>query len=217
MPDFDMPATGSWEQRGGWVVRALMRDLDLTIEQAGGIVGNLGFESAGFTKLHEVGQPDGVGGYGWGQWTADRRELFFDWCMAHGFPAPGWQKDEANYGFLLYELRGAYRNTIDALRQCATLEQAVFSVGETYERPAGTTATHMPGYDERLDYARRAVTGARDIVLAADPPDHPPPPVPYAADPRSLVMHVQSLLGVEADGIWGPHTQTAYDAWREAH
>ena len=26
---FNMPEAGTWEQRGGWVVRALMPDLDL--------------------------------------------------------------------------------------------------------------------------------------------------------------------------------------------
>lgn len=94
---FDMPAAGpnvGWEERGGWVVSALCEDYGLTKEQAAGIVGNLGFESGGFQHLHEIGQPEGLGGYGWGQWTAVRRETFLAFCKQAGLP---WQSDEANF------------------------------------------------------------------------------------------------------------------------
>ena len=215
MPAFDMPPTGTWEQRGGWVVRALMRDLDLTIEQAGGVVGNLGFESAGFTELHEIGQPEGSGGYGWAQWTAGRRMAFFAWCDANGFPGNRWTADEANYGFLLADLRGAYAGMVEELRKQATLEQCVWLVGEMYERPGGTTATHLPGYDGRLDYARRAVAGAQAMPLTGQPT-----PVPEAPQPPSIALQIQTVLrngGYDPgplDGIWGPRSQAALDAWK---
>lgn len=207
VPEFDMPPTGTWEQRGGWVVRALMRDLGLTIEQAGGLVGNLGFESVGFAQLHEIGQPEGVGGYGWGQWTADRRRQFMAWCKANRFDL---QSDIANYGFLLAELHGAYRHTLDALLQCATLEQAVWSVGQTYERPGGTTDTHLPGYDGRLDYARRAVAGAQQGG-AREPPEiaHQSP----ALDMQIALKDAGYDPG-PLDGIWGVRSQAAFDAWK---
>ena len=57
-----------------------MERFDLTAEQAAGVFGNLGTESAGFMAFHEKGQPEGKGGYGWAQWTADRRIEFFDFC-----------------------------------------------------------------------------------------------------------------------------------------
>ena len=220
MPDFDMPVSGSWEQRGGWVVRALMRDLDLTIEQAGGIVGNLGFESAGFTELHEIGQPDGAGGYGWAQWTADRRQQFFDWCNANGFPGNRWGLDEANYGFLLYELRGAYKGMVDELRNRATLDQCVWLVGEMYERPGGTTAVHLPGYDGRLDYARRAVAGAQaaggDKIIAGLQDA-----VALAKEPQTALLIQNALFHAgydpgPLDNIWGPRSQEAFDAWKRS-
>ncbi len=98
---FDMPdASHTWEERGGWLVKRLAADFNLQPFQAAGIVGNLGFESVGLTKLREIGQSEGRGGYGWGQWTADRRKTFLAYAMAHGLD---WRSDEANYDYLAAE------------------------------------------------------------------------------------------------------------------
>ncbi|MGE5149904.1 MAG: phage tail tip lysozyme, partial [Rhodospirillaceae bacterium] len=81
----DMPARpASFAERGGWLVRRLAHEFSLSLEQAAGLVGNLGYESDGFEKLHEVGQPEGVGGYGWGQWTAARRRTFLAYAEQFG-------------------------------------------------------------------------------------------------------------------------------------
>lgn len=194
MPNFDMPAVGTWEQRGGWVVRSLMTEFGLTDFQAAGLVGNLGFESGGFDNLHEDGQPEGVGGYGWGQWTASRRKSFMAWCASHNLD---WQSDEANYGYLLTELKGAYKGTIAVLQKAGTLEDAVFSVGQTYERPGGTTPTHLPGYDGRLGYAKRALAGAQA-----------PGPTPII-DPIGRIKRIQIELGVVSDGAFGRRSRAA--------
>ena len=160
---FDMPdASHTWEERGGWLVNRLAYEFNLQPFQAAGIVGNLGYESAGFTKLHEIGQPEGVGGYGWGQWTGPRRRTFFDYAKQHRLE---WQTDRANYGYLCSELRGDdpdnnFHRTIVAVSRTSNDADAVFSVGQTYERPGGTTATFLPGFDGRLKYARRALAGA---------------------------------------------------------
>src|SRR5678816_1368756 len=106
-------ALSDWPARGAKVLADLQRDFGLTREQAAGIVGNIGFESTGFTQLHEIGQPEGRGGYGWAQWTADRRVTFFDYCREKGLD---WTSDEANYGYLCEELR-------DPEMQAHSLEQ----------------------------------------------------------------------------------------------
>ena len=198
--DFDMPASGTWSERGGWVVKRLAADLGLTPEQAAGIVGNIGFESAGFTKLHEVGQPEGVGGYGWAQWTADRRVAYLAWCNANNLD---WRGDEANYRYLLVELKGAYKRSVDALKQMGTVEAAVFSFGQTYERPGGTTPSHLPGYEGRLSYAERALAGAGGAAV----PDEPDPV-------EVAVRALQAALHVGVDGDPGPQTLGALAAWR---
>lgn len=186
-----MPANGTWEERGGWVLRALMAEFGLADFQAAGIVGNIGFESVGFTKLHEIGQAEGVGGYGWGQWTAARREKFLDWCDDHGLD---WKSDQANYGYLVADLRGPYARTVTALKNTRTVDQAVFSFGQTFERPGGTTPEYLPGNAGRLTYAKRA--------LGQSSPTY---------DRYKVAKALQTALGVTADGIWGPVSRAAYD------
>jgi hypothetical protein len=65
----------------------LMTGYGLTREQAAGIVGNIGEESAGFSTYHETGQPEGKVGVGWAQWTNSggdpRRDKFEAWVKAH--------------------------------------------------------------------------------------------------------------------------------------
>lgn len=215
---FDMPATGTWEQRGGWVVRALSQEFDLTLEQASGLVGNLGFESIGFTAHHEIGQADGVGGYGWAQWTGPRRRSFFAWCQTHNLDP---QSDEANYGYLCEELRGAQKQTIVALRKCNDLDSATWSVGQTFERPAGTTATVLPGYDNRLGFAQRALAGAQIIVDADQESSQPPAPTVDDAAHDAGVQAIQLGLRLtgdydgQIDGKFGTRSRAALDAFRE--
>lgn len=156
-----MPPTGTWEHRGGWVVAALANDYRLSYPQAAGIVGNLGFESVGFTKLHEIGQAEGVGGYGWAQWTAVRRRYFMADAAKRGLP---WQSDAANMKYLEVELDDAgYAYCLRALRKTSTVEDATLSWGIHFEAPGGTTPTHLPGYLGRLAYARRALAGALEF------------------------------------------------------
>lgn len=211
MTSFDMPASGLWTERAGWVVRALMRDLNLTDFQAAGLVGNLGYESGRFTAFHEDGKPDGKGGYGWAQWTASRRVSFFNWCADSGLPP---RSDEANYGYLTWELKNTYRSTVNALARCGTLAAATWSVGQTFERPAGTTPDHLPGYDERLARAEEALAGANVVK----PPNEPV--VDLIAPLEHAIRTAQSLLVAagekpgDVDGRWGKITNDAYLAFR---
>jgi hypothetical protein len=203
---FDMPKTGTWEQRGGWVVRRLMSDCGLTIEQAAGIVGNIGFESGKFQSLHEIGQPEGSGGYGWAQWTASRRVSFLDWCKAHNLD---WRSDEANYGYLLAELNTTQAKSLAQVKKTSTVEAAVFTFGYWFERPRGTTKTYLPGNAERLKYAQRALAGATA-----------PPVVPTVPNdvvtPWDRLKAIQVILGVKPDGDFGENSWAAMNAVLEA-
>jgi hypothetical protein len=177
---FDMPKTGTWEVRGGWVVTQLMADFGLTAEQAAGLVGNLGFESAGFTKLQEIAPIAGRGGLGWPQWTSSRRVAFESWCRARALAT---SSDEANYGYLVEELKGAYKNTIAQLKNTDSLEAAVWSVGQTYERPGGTTDDNLPGFADRLHWAQRALAGSDNGLRPAPSPA----PAPESSDYNPLL------------------------------
>lgn len=236
MPTFDMPpASAGWPVRAGWLVYALTRDLALVEPyRAGGIVGNLGFESGKLTKLREIGQPEGRGGYGWGQWTADRRVTFLAYATDKGLD---WRSDEANYGYLVAELSGKipganYSRTVRELMTVTTLEDAVFSVGETYERPGGTTPDNLPGEDSRDICAREAMAGYAGLMAATPAsaqPDVPPvePAVVHAtlgtsdvlaADVRSLQIST-SIAGYYSGPVDGhPNAELAaaldkFSAW----
>ncbi|MBJ3784016.1 phage tail tip lysozyme [Devosia sediminis] len=87
------------------VMAQLISDFPITPADAAAILGNLGHECAGFTKLQEMKPtvPGSRGGYGWPQWTGPRRRAYEAYCKRTGKdPA----SDEANYAYLFIELKG---------------------------------------------------------------------------------------------------------------
>lgn len=209
MTDFDMPQTGSWEERGGWVVRRLVAELGLTLDQAAGLVGNLGYESRGFADLqeHKPLVPGSRGGYGWAQWTGPRRRAFETWCAVHNLdPA----SDEANWRFLAHELRTSYGWFLARLKGTKTLSDACRLVHEHYERPADVLAGTFRSGPDRLRWAERALAGARAGWAA-----------PIVVDIKDAVETLQTRLATAGhypgpiDGDPGPLTIAALRAWRE--
>lgn len=118
-------------KRAPWVMGALIKDFGFTVEQAAGILGNIGHECAGFTKLHEVGQPEGRGGYGWCQWNGPRRQTFMAWCEDADLP---WESSEANYGYLKAELESTYGDTVGAVLKAKGIKEAVRAFERNFER-----------------------------------------------------------------------------------
>lgn len=218
MPDkFDMPKSGPWEERGGWVVRALMRDLGLTLNQAAGLVGNLGYESAGFTKLQEI-KPlvaGSRGGFGYAQWTGPRREQFELWAADNKLAL---DSDAANYGFLLHELRGQYRWFLDRLARVKTLADASRLTHELYETPADVLDRSYRSGDDRLRYAQRALAGAQKFDDAAAPIDEVDAALAVlesAAVPAQVALQKHGFYRGAIDGDWGPQSRTAMLAYRK--
>ena len=240
MAVFDMPSLpASFELRGGWVAKHLMVDLGLTLNQACGIVGNIGYESGGFEKLQEISPTveGSVGGYGWAQWTGPRRRAYEVWCKGSGVdPA----SDEANYTYMVLELKTGFINTVSQLKKTETLEDAVFSVGQTYERPGGTTPDFLPGNDGRLEYAKRALNGVGSIVepkslitsvvnsgvpeVGVDSVSGSVAIVTNVVDPEVLEFHTASvkiqmflkdkgLYDGEIDGDFGPGSREALESY----
>lgn len=134
------------------VMQRLMDDFEFSEIQAAGVLGNIGVECAGFHVLHEIGQPEGKGGYGWAQWTGPRRKQFFAWCDRSGLD---WRSDEANYGYLKVELEGTERNAISAVHKAFTLSAAVQAFERNFER-AG-----VPNYPARERWAEIALDAFR--------------------------------------------------------
>ena len=121
--------------------------------QAAGILGNIGHECAGFNKFQE-GAPsgkDGRGGYGWCQWTDDRRTACEKFAATHG----GVDSDQANYGYLVHELKTPPENkAIPAVQATATLDAAMRTFEKVFER----AKEGQEGFPSRLRFAEIALT-----------------------------------------------------------
>lgn len=143
-----MADTTLFKKKAPGIMRKLRSDFGIQVVHAAAILGNIGTECDGFHHLHEIGQPDGQGGYGWGQWTGPRRKQFFAWCKQKGLD---WQTDEANYGFLKHELKGSESGAISALLKTSQLAAAVKAFERNYER-AGA-----PNYASRNRWAQIAL------------------------------------------------------------
>jgi len=225
---FDMPPLpASFEERGGWLVRRLVAVFSLEPLHAAGAVGNLGFESIGLRVLQELKPAitGSRGGFGWAQWTGPRRRSFDAWCTKRNLSPIS---DLANYGYLVAELSGEnpnfdYRYVVEALRKTKTINDAVFAFGVSYERPAGTTENHLPGFTDRLMWANRALSGAKTAS--------PPPVMGSAGTPLAPVGEAFAAFEAAArqmqqalremgyydgaiDGDWGPKSRSALGAWR---
>jgi hypothetical protein len=134
------------------VARQLQVDLQLTPEQAAGIVGNLWHESAGMnSNVNEFGSdpskptygpPNGtLFGYGWAQWTGERKTAYLAYCQANGLEA---SSPAANYAFLKHELLTSEAVSLGKVREAGTVDEAARAYMLYNERPT------MPVYDKRV-------------------------------------------------------------------
>lgn len=142
-----MADTTLFKEKAPGIMRRLMNDFQIELVHAAAILGNLGTECDGFRHLHEIGQPEGKGGYGWGQWTGPRRKDFFAWCKENQLE---WESDEANYGFLKHELETSQKGAIVALLKTSDLIAAVKAFERRYE------VAGVPNYASRNQWAQIA-------------------------------------------------------------
>jgi Phage tail lysozyme len=117
------------------IMEKLVASFDIQNYQAAGILGNLGYESNGLRILQEVLAPGstGRGGLGWAQWSGARRTAFEAFCADQGLNATS---DAANLGYLMMELRGPKKSSIDKVKTTINLSDAVRSFEKDYEAAA---------------------------------------------------------------------------------
>lgn len=129
------------------VAERLMNDLQstlgLTRNQAAGLVGNLSYESGNFKTLQEEEPtvPGSAGGWGFAQWTADRRVNFNTYADGRGLARDSY---EANRDFLIHELNTSYRGDLEQLKATTTVEEAAYLVMDEYLSPNKAKA-NFPG------------------------------------------------------------------------
>jgi hypothetical protein len=64
-----------------------------------------------------------------------------------------WRDDEANYGYLLHELRGSQRPSLNAVKGTSSVESATKTFMDIFERPNAKYAA----LDGRIGLARLAL------------------------------------------------------------
>jgi hypothetical protein len=110
-----------FDEKAPVIMRKLMADFRLSVEDAAAILGNIGHECAGFLLMQEQ-RPTvkgSRGGWGWCQWTGPRRKAAEAYWSRHGYDPAG---DTANYKWLFLELKGAEgRRALPALQLAKTL------------------------------------------------------------------------------------------------
>ena len=144
---------GLFRQKAPVVMRRLIQDVSVSEVQAAAMLGNIGWECGGFKALQEV-KPvmGGIGGLGWCQWTAARRTSFVNWLRDNGW-GDNYHDDEANYGYLLYELHGPQRSSLNAVKGTSMVESATKTFMDIFERPNAKYAA----LDNRIGLARIAL------------------------------------------------------------
>lgn len=145
----------AWETLAPIVIRRLSSDLNLTPQQAAGVVGQLGHESAGLQAINEENPavPGGRGGFGWAQWTGPRRQAFEQWAAENKADV---SDPEANYQFLLHELKDTPEGRVlPALRAAPDAQAAGRVFTDQFLRPG------VPAYDSRASWTQRAL----DFIL----------------------------------------------------
>jgi hypothetical protein len=141
-----------FEQKAPSIMVALMRDLGIADFQAGGVLGNFGHETGGFTDLVQgtVMVPSDMSGnaVGWPQYDGARKRAFLAWCKAAMLD---WASDKANYKYFVEEIKTTEKASLAALKRTTTLKEATDVFERTNERPG------VVALSSREAYARRAM------------------------------------------------------------
>jgi peptidoglycan hydrolase-like protein with peptidoglycan-binding domain len=184
-----------FETKAVKVMDDLIRDFGISVEDAAAILGNIGHECAGFKHLQQIGGT----AYGWPQWDGVRREAYFKWCKDNGLNKAS---DEANYGYLVLELKGTEKKAFKHLDDAQGLDAKTIAFEKSFER-AG-----VKHYESRIAYAQKALEAYRTAKSGQ--------PIGEIADgvvsTISSIQKVLNFLGGNAglvDGIFGPKTEAA--------
>jgi len=167
----------TFREKSPGIMKRLMADFNLTKEEAAAVMGNLGHESGGLTKLQEQNPtvPGSRGGYGWAQWTGPRRRAFEAWAAEKGLDP---SSDEANYGFMKHELRTTHKSSLKALKAEGSLEDKTRAFERSYE---GAGIKH---YASRDRYANRALNAYEKSEATAANPEVKSPAAATPGDPN---------------------------------
>lgn len=198
--DRTMGAQDTFRAKAPGIMSKLIADFAVSPEDAAAIVGNLGHECLGFTKLQEMNPTvrGSRGGFGWAQWTGPRRRAYEAYCSRNGKnPA----SDEANYAYLYVELKGiegSERRAIPAVKAAIGLDAKV----EAFER--AFLRAGVKHYDSRKQWARIALDEWEKPGARIEPVVEPavsrttvvPPPAPARGPNGMTAIIVIVVVGL---------------------
>jgi hypothetical protein len=219
-----------YERWNAWAPRFiadLIHDFGFTPEQAAGWVGNFAAESDYFRDIVEDGAiaKGWAGGTGFAQWTGARRKTFEAWIKRKGWKADSY---EANYSYLLRELKGYEPRSVTGLRSdlvdivkaAPTIENAAWRVGTYFEKPKDLNASIARRYKaahEALElYHKNPVpptawaTDVKEVTVPVTPtPVVPPTPIPGTSEDRAIPWYDSTQLKIALTGIVSTFTALA--------
>lgn len=181
----------SWEQLAPQTVQRLSNDLSISPQVAAGIVGQLGYESAGLQSINEKQPvvPGSRGGYGWAQWTGPRRTQFESWAQQNKMDVAD---PEANYQFLVYELtKTPEKGVLNKLKDVQDPVQAGKIFTDSYLRPG------VPAYDKRASWVEKTIN---TLIPAAQAQTQQGGNVAQPVSPYSLEQLQTGLQRAQAAG-----------------
>lgn len=121
----------------------------LTDYQAAGIIGNLAHESAG---LQPGIAGDSGSAHGWAQWNGPRKKAMIAWAKANGMDP---NTDDANYGYLIYDLKTNYPKTLEKIKKAKSMREAAKIFMDEFENPG------VPLFGNRLKYGEQALSAVK--------------------------------------------------------
>jgi len=176
--------------------------------EAAAAAGNGGEESGGFKSLQEIAPPsyEGVGGFGWFQWTYGRRTKYLAWCTAQSLDP---RSDDANIGYFIYELIHSYSHVILAVKAASTLQDKVSIFEQEFEVPANPAAS----LGVRLSYANRALAEWQRLETAGLSPDPTGSPLVGTTGTTPVVKPAPVLVPAPAVSIVPVADTTSPTVW----
>jgi len=181
----------SWEQLAPQTVQRLSNDLSISPQVAAGIVGQLGYESAGLQSINEMQPvvPGSRGGFGWAQWTGPRRKQFESWAQQNNMDVAD---PEANYQFLVHELtQTPEKKVLSKLQGIEDPVEAGKVFTDSYLRPG------VPAYDKRASWVEKTLN---TLIPAAQAQTQQGGNVAQQASPYSLEQLQTGLQRAQAAG-----------------
>ena len=124
------------------VVRYFL-DNGFTINQSGGVAGNIQAES----NFNSLAKGDAGTAFGIAQWRGDRLQKLIAFAEANNY---NYEDFNTQLAFIIYELQNYEKRALQKLLEANTLETATVNFATYYERPQASTIPKRVVYSKEI-------------------------------------------------------------------